>query len=526
VRKSSLIVLFLTICCGVTLSQGTGNFSGSFDNITQYYLKDNRLQTIVPQNPVATNNYFLVQYSNGPFSGALRYEMYLPPVTGFPYQFEGTAIAHRYARFSKEKIDITAGNFYEQFGSGLIFRAYESRELGINNSVDGVRVIFKPSTFIKITGIYGLQKKFLENSKGILRGADAELNLGELIKSFPQIRFASGFISRYQPYTGPLINYPATVNAFSYRISANFSKIGINSEYVSKSPDPSSADLYQMMHGKSFLLNGNYSSKRFGMFLAARFLSNMDFRSERESEGNYQMVNYLPSNTLQHSFLLGNIYPYSTQSAGEASIQGDLSLSAAKGSIIGGKWGTKFRFNFSHIRNLKKDQEGYQTLLSAGNKVYFQDISIEMNRKLSSRLKTIVTIVNLRYDKSVVEGPAYDFVKATIVNTEFQYRITSLFSIRTEIQHLWTKQDKGNWLAGLMEIGYAPKWSLFISDMIDYNNGSGKAHYYNTGLAYSTENFRISGGYGRQREGQICAGGICQRVPAYRGFNLQLNASF
>ena len=88
------------------------------------------------------------------------------------------------------------------------------------------------------------------------------------------------------------------------------------------------------------------------------------------------------------------------------------------------------------------------------------------------------------------------------------------------------KQDDGNWIGGLAEFGWAPHISTFISDIYDYNNGSDKAHYYNTGLSFATDYIRVSAGYGRQREGQICAGGVCQRVPAYRGFNLKLTVNF
>lgn len=525
-KRSSWVLLLVLVYSEIALSQGTGNFSGSFENITHYYLKDTRLQALLPQDPAATNNYLFVQYSNGPFSGAVRYEMYLPPLSGFPYQLEGTAITHRYFRYTREIIDITAGNFYEQFGSGLIFRAFENRELGINNSVDGVRVILKPISFLSIKGIYGLQKKYLVNGSGRLRGADAEIDLGKFLKALNGIRLASGFMSRYQPYSGPVESYPSTVNAASYRISANLSKAEFNGEFVTKTDDPSVVNLYQMSHGRALLLTGNYSATRFGLFASARFLANMDFRSERESEGNYQLINYIPSNTLQHSSLLGNIYPYSTQLAGEASFQTDMNFSARKGSFIGGKWGTKFRINFSHVRDLNKEPDGSQILVSAGNRIFFQDLSLEINKKISQRIKTIITLMNIKYDKSVVEGPGYDFVKATIINSEFQFRITSLLSLRTEIQHLWTRQDKGNWVAGLAEFGYAPNWSIFISDMVDYKNDAGNTHYYNFGLNYSGESFRISTGYGRQREGQICAGGICQRVPAYKGFNLKLNISF
>jgi hypothetical protein len=135
-------------------------------------------------------------------------------------------------------------------------------------------------------------------------------------------------------------------------------------------------------------------------------------------------------------------------------------------------------------------------------------------------------VTGLQYDKSIIEFPGADFVKAIILNLESQIRISALFSLRTEIQHLWTRQDDGNWIAGLAELGWAPHLSLFVSDIWDYQNKENMAHYYNSGVNLSTDYMRISAGYGRHREGLICAGGVCQRVPAYRGFNLRLTVNF
>jgi hypothetical protein len=516
--NKQLTIFLLSICpFSFALSQNPGQFSGSFQSTSHYYLSDMVLSNIKPENPLASNNYLLIHYNNGPFSAGLQYEAYMPPLSGYPYQLEGNRITHRYFSFAKEVIDLTAGNFFEQFGNGLIFRAFESRELGINNSLDGVRVVFRPATFVRVTGIYGKQKKYLENGHGFLRGLDADIIIDSL---------GAGFMSRYEPYTGSILNFPSTVYATSLRISLNRNNLEINSEYAFKTDDPSQKNLYSFAHGAALLLNGSYIDNGLGLFLSLRFLDNMDFRSERDSEGNYLMINYLPSNTKQHSYLLTNIYQYSTQSNGEMSLQGEINYTIPKGSSTGGKYGTGIRVNFSQARNLRVTaNNGSNIMLSAGKNIYFQDINVEISKKWSPKLKSIIIYTNLLYDKSVVEGPGYDFVRSDIVITDLQYRITSFLSLRIELQHLWTKQDHGNWIAALSEFGYSPHWSIFASDMIDYQYDQ-KAHYLNTGIVYSIDYMRISFGYGRQREGQICAGGICQRVPSYKGFNLKLNVNF
>jgi hypothetical protein len=284
-------------------AQNFGNFSGSLESTTHYYLKDDLLGITKPENPIASNNYLHLQYNNGPFSAAMQYEAYMPPLSGYPYQLEGNGITHLSFRYSKEKIDLTAGSFYEQFGNGLIFRAYESRELGINNAINGVRLILKPVKFLRITGIYGKPRRFLDISSSYLRGIDTEFDLGGIIKTDLALKLGGGLLSKYELYTGAVDDFPSTVNAWSMRLSANYKKIDLSSEYVYKSEDPSVANPNSTNNGGAFLLNAGYNTGGLGIFASVRFLEEMDFRSERESEGNYFMINYLPSNTWQHTFL-------------------------------------------------------------------------------------------------------------------------------------------------------------------------------------------------------------------------------
>jgi len=79
-------------------------------------------------------------------------------------------------------------------------------------------------------------------------------------------------------------------------------------------------------------------------------------------------------------------------------------------------------------------------------------------------------------------------------------------------------------MAALLELGIAPAWSLFVSDM--YNHGSTDVHYCSAGVSYSNSFMRISGSYGRNREGMVCSGGVCRWQPAYTGGNLQLTLFF
>jgi len=108
------------------------------------------------------------------------------------------------------------------------------------------------------------------------------------------------------------------------------------------------------------------------------------------------------------------------------------------------------------------------------------------------------------------------------------YLITKKISLRGELQGLWTKEDKGNWVAGLLELTISPKWFVSAMDQWNYGNpvNSQRLHYYlfSAGFIYNTT--RISLSYGRQREGILCVGGVCRYVPASSGLMLTVTSSF
>ena len=78
------------------------------------------------------NSFTNINYNRGAFSAGIRYESYLNPLSGYPTSFNGTWLGYRYASWKKDNLSVTVGNFYEQFGSGMILRNYEERNLGID----------------------------------------------------------------------------------------------------------------------------------------------------------------------------------------------------------------------------------------------------------------------------------------------------------------------------------------------------------------------------------------------------------
>lgn len=497
-----------------------GNLTGSFETTTQRYEDDDKTNQSAPPDIYGSNNYLKLDYSAGKIDLGIQYEAYLPPLIGYSTNYKGQGITHKYFSYTDEFLKVTVGNFYDQFGGGLIYRSYESRELGINNSIEGINIALFPTKFIMIKGIYGRQNYYYDLSNGIIRGLDGKVNV--LNKNTFKLTLGGSALSKYEEYTGPDDNFPNTVNSFSGRLDLEANSYSVSVEYVDKSADPMLINFYNQEKGNAFLFNFSVFKSGFGLNTSFRSLRNMDSRSNRDIQDDALMVNYLPAITKQHKYSLPNMYPYSTQTESEIGGQLDLYYTFKKGSALGGKYGTKVSVNYSSYFNL---DTANTSLFSFGEKLFYQDFNIEIKKKLNKKLRTTFAYVNLLYNKAEIEGGLYEDIKSNTAIADVLYKFLPRKTIRLEVQHLWTRQDKKNWVAGLAELSFAPHWTVFVSDQWNYDY-EGKIHYYNVGGSYYKNSTAIRLNYGRQREGILCVGGICRYVPGYKGFSLNLTTSF
>ena len=61
-------------------------------------------------------------YNQGNFSAGVRYESYLNSLLGFPGRFDGSGVVPVWAlRRPGPRVDVTVGNFYDQFEAGWCF---------------------------------------------------------------------------------------------------------------------------------------------------------------------------------------------------------------------------------------------------------------------------------------------------------------------------------------------------------------------------------------------------------------------
>ena len=548
IRKFTLLFrcMILTTLLGITTNirgqnQSQGYINGSFQTDVQYLFQDSVIGADAVDEKVLSNSFLQLTYQRGNFSAGVRYEAYLNPILGFDPRYEGQGIAYRFASYNSEKLDVTVGNFYDQFGNGIIFRSYQEWTLGIDNSVDGVRVKFSPRPGISIKGLVGKQRKFFERGAGLLRGADAEVTLNDVIagmkESKTRVTLGGSVMNKFEKDDNTTYVLPENVSAFSGRLRVGSGKFNLDAEYAYKINDPFQLNNFVYNTGNAFYLNATYSQKGLGITVSGKRIDNMDFRSERTVSIQELSLSFLPAISKLHTYRLPTLYPYATQLNGEVGFQASVIYTIPKKTPLGGKYGTQIYLNYSRISGLDtvfvQPKYRYESSFFGDlDFLYFQDMNIEINRKWNKNFRTILTYIYLKYNKDIVElgtpNAGYGIIDAHIGVLEAQYKLKRKVSIRGEVQHMYTQEDLGNWIMGLVELSISPNWYFTAFDEYNYGNPDPKrrVHYYNLSAAYAFGSNRISLTYSRQRQGLLCVGGICREVPASNGFGLSVSSSF
>lgn len=501
-----------------------GQLSGGFETNTIFYLPDGILNGVRPGDRLGSNNFFKLDYTLGKFSAGVVYEAYLPVLQGLPPELDGQQIAFKYAAFEDKGLSITAGDFYEQFGSGLALRAYEERLLGLNNSIEGVRITYHLRDAVKLKAIYGRPRQYMKRADSQVRGADVALGLGQMLGWKEQSWSVEGsFINKYESYTGTSERISPNVNLLSFRSSWDGKGISLKGEYVYKTADPAIYNDNMRKDGSALLLEAGYARAGTGVQLSLRRLEYMDFRSSRNTVGLGEVVNYTPALTRQYTYALANLNPYAAQSNGEAGGQLDVSHLFSEDSRIGGQRGFTLNFNVSAYYNLKGSATQGYDFPGVGKKRFYRDLNFDLIKPWNARLKTTLVYSRQVFNPETV-GKAGAAYRSHIAIADVLYKITPRQSARIEMSHLWSRQDNGHWAAANLTYDVAPRWSFYAGDM--YNYGDTKIHYYNAGASYSRSRTRVALNYGRNRAGYQCAGGVCRLMPAYTGMNLALTSSF
>ena len=555
---TTILIFFIAIYVD---GQNYGNLTGNIQLNFQTFEEDSLINAIDTSS--YTSGYINLIYNYKTITVGSRLELYhnVIPKSGLE-QYEGVGIAHRFIQFRKDKMSITLGNFYDEFGSGLIFKTYFDPNLGVDNAMNGVRVKIKPLDGIYITGIIGKQRIYWKNKTGefqwqqagyidnrffgdgLVRGFNADIALNDfLLKDWNSIiNVGASFVTKKESDDNGQYFLPEDVGAFNGRASITKGNLSMHIDYAYKINDPSDDNGYIYKNGNGLILTTNYSKKGLGIALGVKRIDNMYFRSQRRGASLQELnINYITPFTKQQDYSLATMYPYTSQPGGEMGSQIDCYYKIPKKTKLGGKYGTHISVNFANSFNINKtllpDPNGHldgtlgyhSDFLKLGEDKLFQELNIEISRKINKNFKVIGTYINLENNDKIIGQQWKEVIKANILILESIIKINSKGSlrplIRTEIQHLATEQDLGNWIMGLLEVKLS-NYFFSIQDLYNYGNETERIHYYSISTGYSRGPHRISMTYGKQRAGLFCVGGVCREVPAANGFTISLTSSF
>ena len=525
-------ILLLTFCLGISALIAQSSFSGDLQLNTEFYQSDSAIgATGTPHYDnllSGANGWLNTSYRNDQFGleAGLRLDIFNNSNLhnpGIPYTDAG--IGRWYIKKKIDALSITGGYIYDQFGSGLVFRAYEERTLGIDNALFGMEVQYDINENWTVKAIGGQMKNLFTRYDPVIKGANIEgiiptknqniqiapgaafinrtidqENMNVIVDQINGYDLEDRFVPKYNMYAGSVYN-TLTVKDVSWYI-----------EYAQKSQEAIKDIDNQLVNDNGSVIYSSlsYSTSKigngFGITGQVRMVDNWVMRvspNETQLDG---IMDYLPALTKQNSLRLTARYQAVAQELGELAYQLNLTFTPKKGYTINA--------NYSNVTN--------------DSVLLFQEIFVDFEMR-KPKYKLLLGGQYISYHQEIFENhPDIPIVEAITPFAEFVYKFDKKKSMRMELQYQSTEQDYGSWIYGLVEFNVAPKWSFAVSDMWNYDPllTEEALHYYSVFGGFTHKSSKITLNYVKQIAGIVCTGGVCRYEPAFSGLKAGLVTTF
>lgn len=535
-----LLLLLLLVNAQYVKAQDGGTLSGNLQAQGNFFQEDSLIGAFnTPQYDrqlYSADAWLSLNYSNFGFDIGIRFDLFnnsnlLNPQSSYTDQGIGQWFIHKQV----DKLDITGGYFYDQIGSGIIFRAYQERPLLIDNALYGLRLIYDLTPNLRVKGFTGKQKQLFSTYDSVIKGVNIEnflsdtagvwsiaSGIGIVNRTFDDatVNQIVAAISTYTPQDSIGANY--NTYAFSFYNTLTWKDLSWYVEMAYKTPetifDPLATKLNwngKTSNGKLIKAPGSvfystlsYAGNGLGITLEGKRTYNFNFRTTPFTRLNEGLINFLPPVSRFNTYRLTGRYVAAPQEIGERAFLIDLNYSPSR------TW--RFHANASTIDDLN-DTRLYQEL--------YTTITYRYERKW-----TLTGGLQLQqYNQERYEGKPNVPLLATVTPfAEFQYKVDRKKSWRAELQYMKTEQDFGSWLFGLLEFSLAPTWTFTVSDMynIDPKKTAKSIHFPRLDVFYTKNVNRFSLSYIKQVEGVVCSGGICRLEPAFSGVRFTVDTQF
>lgn len=528
--KLSIVALLFPLSLAAQETADTTGISvtGSIESNIRIPQYDEKIGTDRYDDWAMTNTYANIDVESRYFDAGARLEFLKHPLPGYDEEIRGWGVPYYYIKGKIKNAELTLGTFYEQFGSGLVFRTYEERTLGIDNSILGARLRLCPINGMNIKALIGKQRRYWGHTNALVTATDAEYNIPLAKDTAKTISIGASYVNIHHPSSESVvvaepspdegqpsesIRTPRSVNLFAVRAALKLSPFTLSSEFAFKGSDPSKENGYSTSRGRAFILTAQYDRNNLGILLRAKRSNNMSTRTERTQTSLTARIDFQPSFIELHDdYDLPTTYP-AVQPANEQSFQARITYRMAEGTALGGKYGTDLMLNFSHISARHNHKSS----------TYYQDISAVIDRRINEALSLKLIYINQVYN-AMVHDEDDENIRSNIFIADASYDINERMSLNVVGEYLTTKYDQGDWLFGKIALSIDPHWTFSVSD--EWNCGETKTHYWYGEVGFATGNHELSVGYGRVSETYLCVDGLCRYEPTAKGLFVSYNYSF
>ncbi len=530
--------------------------NGNFQTNTQFFDRDDAIgaNTLVYRKQKSSNESWLFTKLNyGDWNFSLRYDLFNnSPLLNPQGAYSNQGLAFYQISKDIDNLNITVGHFYDQFGSGSLFRSYEDRNIGIDYAIRGARLKYNFNDKIYLKAFTGQQRGDIENRFGVFEDRIQGLNLEgdfNLLKN-KKLKFLPGAsvvnkthsektmnrvaaeINSYKNIDDRFANPKYNTFGFNAYATLNYGNFTLNGEYCHKTLDlirdlsllfrNRGGDVYYgtLSYGVSGI--NNKWLKSFGANIQYKKIDKFEFRINPYASNLDGFISYLPSITRANTYRLLARYTAVVQTIGDEAIQGDVTFGISEN--------TNLNFNYSNVRSLAFNGD------AAGKPIQlFEELYAQIEHTFNKKWKGKFGLQKIFYNQERYEfKPGAINVTTFTPFTELTFKYQRKKSFRFEFQYLETKQDLGSFLNAVLEWNIAPKYSFSITDMINtkpYRSPGSSIpnrviHYPTVFASYTLKASVFTLAYIKQVQGVNCTGGICRVEPAFSGIRFTMNSNF
>ena len=459
---SIFIAFILLLVAGDVEAQDGARLSGNLELNGNFFIRDSSINAAnTPQYDrqlYGADSWLNLNYNYKGFDVGVRFDMFqnsylLNPAGSYTAQ----GIGNWYVKKSIDKLDITGGYFYDIIGSGIIFRAYESRPLAIDQALYGIRLTYDLTENWRLKGFTGRQKQQFDLYQSNFRGFSVE---GFVSIDSSKITLAPGFGAvgrtlddnsmnslvatlngyekkdiqdmfqdtvvgggfkgpRYSTYAFSLYN-TLSYGPFTWYVEGAYKTKDVmfspllEREVVLGEQVDTIVGRYIYKTGTVFYTSLSYAKSGLGITIEGKHTKNFDFRARPQATGIQGLMHFLPPMTRVNTYRMLARYAHNIQFIGEGAIQADIRYRFNKRLTM--------NLNFSNIGNLE------------GTELYREGY-LEFYYKYKRKWNLTAGAQYQEYNQDILQGkPGVPFVTSLTPYFDFLYKMENKKSIRIEGQ--------------------------------------------------------------------------------------------